>query len=100
MDDMNEIKRDLVSLDKEVSGIKVMLNEVHGAIIGNTLSKDGGIVKRLETAEEKLDNVHDKISRLEKINVKLQIYQKVLWGCAGGVATAVFAYILQLWFNK
>lgn len=86
-------------LEVTVNEIKEQLAEVHGAIIGNPLSKDGGMSQRLIDAEEKLEELENRIFDAETKQVKYNIYTKIMWACAGGCIMSFFAYMLQLIFK-
>lgn len=90
--EVSEVKRDL-------SEMKNKVNEMYHSLIGNTLAKDGGIIKRLQTVEEKHEELTDRVEDLEKKNDKLEVYQKILWAAGGFVASSLFVYVLQLIFK-
>lgn len=101
------MRKDLELLENEIRTMKGLLSEVHQAIIGNPLTKDGGIAMRLfqtEAAVERLEeNLMNAERRLEsrtieneKKQIKYALQTKVLWGVLGTTAGLILAYIFQL----
>ena len=96
---MEDIKEEFKALESKVSDIKITLDQVHGAIIGNPLSKDGGMAERLHEAEEKLIELENRLETAEKKQIKYNVYTVIMWVCLGAVGMAIFSYILQYAFK-
>lgn len=93
---MEEItKAEFKTLELKVSDIKTTLDQVHGAIIGNPLSKDGGMAERLHGAEEKLIELEERLEAAERKQIRYNVYTVIMWICLGGVGMAILNYILQ-----
>jgi hypothetical protein len=93
-------------LKSQVSSIEGTLLEVHGAIVGNPLSKDGGLTARLTQAEVEIELIKGHVDDMEKKQIKdllqtektqatQEVYTKVMWSALGGVAMLILAYILK-----
>jgi hypothetical protein len=100
MEQETTLRAEFQKMESTVQDIKSKLSEVHGAIIGNPLSKDGGMAGRLTEAEDKLELLEQRLEAAEKKQVKYNLYIIIMWICAGGVAMATFNYILSLVFKK
>lgn len=98
--ELEQMRNELRLLEKEFSEIKEILNEVHTAIIGNPLTKDGGMIARLVTAEQQLEKLELRVNDAEKKQIKYNVYTKLMWLLSGGIISIVFAYILELIFKK
>lgn len=98
--DMEVSRQDFQGLSGEVKNMRVTLDAVHNAIVGSSISKDGGIVGRLIDAEEKLDTLEDRVISAEGKQIKYGLQTKVMWTCLGGVGMAIFAYLVQFIFKK
>lgn len=94
------LKVEFKRLESTVDGIKKTLAEVHGAIVGNPLSKDGGMAQRLTQAEKSLELLEIRLESAEKKQTRYNVYIVIMWICAGGVAMSVFNYVIQLAFKK
>lgn len=98
--EIEQMRNELRLLEKEFGEIKEILNEVHTAIIGNPLTKDGGMVARLITAEQQLEKLELRVNDAEKKQVKYNVYTRLMWLLSGGIISIIFAYILELIFKK
>jgi len=75
-------------MQQQLDKIEDDVQEILTALKGSSLTGKGGVIGRLDIVEEKLD-------KLEKANMKLQIYQKLLWSAAGVVTFEVLDQILK-----
>jgi hypothetical protein len=87
-------------LKDEMVDMKAKLDELYFALIGNRVTMDGGLVRRVEDTEKEIRKLRDKIDALERINIKSALYVKILWACGGTIAGGAFYEILQLIFKK
>lgn len=81
--------------NKDISEIKARLSEIYVALMGSDISKDGGIVKRLQANEIKIETFETLIDKAERKIIRVALYVKILWGAAGAVAMAMFALIIK-----
>jgi len=102
--DIREIKRDVTDLSMKV-------NEVHAALIGSSLAKDGGMVQRLMDCEQEVEHVKEKLVTVERTmqekieeakraNLKSELYIKIIWGLGGSICAGVFTTIMYFYFKK
>lgn len=102
--DIREIKRDVNDLSTKV-------NEVHAALIGSSLAKDGGMVQRLVDCEHGVEQVkvklvdvertmQEKIEEAKRANMKSELYIKIIWGLGGTICCGVFSVIMHYYFKK
>ena len=93
-------------LKNQVSSIEDKLSDVHSAIVGNPLSKDGGLATRLTQAENEIEQIREHVDEMEKKQIKdllqtektqatHEVYTKIMWSALGGVAMLILAYILK-----
>lgn len=95
-----DLRVEFKRLEKSVGEIKDTLGQVHGAIVGNELSGDGGMAKRLKNAEEKLDALETRLISAEKKQIRYNIYTIIMWVCIGGIAMAIFNYVVTLFLKR
>jgi hypothetical protein len=93
-------QNDIRAIKKEVEQVSGKVNEVHQALIGSPLAQDGGMVRRLHDCEKDLDALREKITVMERNNVKSELYVKIIWGVSGGLFMAIAALIMNHFFNK
>jgi hypothetical protein len=75
-------------LETDIAHIKEKVNELYTALMGDRISQDGGMVRRLNIVEERLDKV-------EKVGAKLGWHFKLLWGAAGGILMAMYSLFIK-----
>lgn len=76
------------NFETDITHIKEKVNELYTALMGDKISQDGGMVKRL-------NNVEDKLSQLEKMGAKIGWQVGLLWLSAGVILTGVFTLIIK-----
>lgn len=82
----------------EVGEIAKQVSEVHQALIGNALAKDGGLVRRVEECETAVLELNQKIDDLTREADKKEIYIRWLWALATGFITTVFSLLITNYF--
>lgn len=98
---MEEItKAEFKTLESKVSDIKVTLDQVHGALIGNPLSKDGGMSERLHEAEKKIEDLEEELNVVKTKQIRFNTYTVIMWTSLGGVVAMIFALVIQSIFKK
>jgi glucose-6-phosphate isomerase len=97
-------QKDIRDIKKEVADLSNKVNDVHTAIIGSPLAKDGGMVQRLEDCEKEVETVKDKLEAFEKElqerTLKSELYIKIIWGMGGSIAAGLFTSLLYYIFKK
>lgn len=78
---MNEQLTDDVTFRKQVS-------EMYTALVGNEITKDGGMVKRMAAMEERLE-------KIDKKQTVMGVQFKILWTTAGAVLTGIYSLIIK-----
>lgn len=104
-------QKDIRDIKQEVGTLSGKIDEVHSALIGSPLAKDGGMVQRLLDCENGIEEVKEDLVLVEKTmqekieeaklaNMKSELYIKIIWGLGGTICAGVFAFIVHLIFNK
>lgn len=75
-------QEDIRGIKKDVAEMKDNIDIMRDALIGNPLSKDGGLIKRMLDAEVEIK----KIGAIKRSN---QIYLNLVWMCGGGFIMVV-----------
>ena len=82
-----------------LTGLQKKLDDVHSALIGNSITQDGGLVFRVVKLEVEMKLAFEQIAE-EKMKVKEQaLFTKIIWAIGGVVLTAIIAGIIAH-FNK
>lgn len=97
---MEVTHQDIALIKTQVGDLSRTLNEVHTALVGNQMTRDGGLIQRVIDSESEVEKLKLRILELESKNSKTEFYVKVIWTLAGGMATLVFTFILKLIFKQ
>lgn len=73
---------------EDFATMRQQVNEMYTALIGNKITQDGGLVKRLGQAEIRLDKV-------EKIGAKLGWHFKAMYATVGFVAAGIWQLLTK-----
>lgn len=68
--------------------MRQQVTEMYTALIGNPISKDGGMVKRLTDVEVK-------VSKMEKFTSKIGWQVGLLWASGGVIVTGILATLFK-----
>jgi hypothetical protein len=99
MEIQDKAQENFITLENEVKKIKLTLDEVHSAIIGNRLTGDGGMALRLKQAEIDLEDVGKRLNVAEKKQIKYNVYTVIMWVLLGACASMIFAFIVTQFFE-
>jgi hypothetical protein len=88
-------QHDIREIRMNVDELKKTLNEVHSALVGNDLAKDGGLVQRIVNSEQEVLKLSDRLTEVEKQNTKAGVYLRIIWGLSGCVASAILIAIIN-----
>lgn len=86
--DIREIKRDVTDLSQKV-------NEVHAALIGSPLAKDGGLVQRLLECETSVQTLKTKVETVELAGRERDKYIRWIWGLISFIIGSAFVELLK-----
>lgn len=73
---------------EDFARMKQQLNDVHSALVGNPVTGDGGMVKRLAAAEERIE-------KQEKLGARIGWHFKVMYVTVGFVAAGVWELLTK-----
>jgi hypothetical protein len=94
--ELQQIRTDMKGMSVKVDSMGGKVDEMYDALMGSRIGKDGGLVGRIEDLELITDKHSKSIVELNEKNVKVEVYQKIMWGCVGGVAAMLFTYVINL----
>jgi hypothetical protein len=75
--------------------MKMQVTEMYTALIGNNISKDGGLVGQIKNIDHRQDRLDERMGKMEKTIIKMAVYIKLFWASIGSTATAVFSLIIK-----
>jgi hypothetical protein len=90
---------ELQQLRTDMKDMKGKVDKMFYALMGNEIAKDGGLVGRIEHLETVFEKMEEKVDKLSETNIKMQVYQRIMWTSIGFVAASIFSYVLSLIFK-
>lgn len=94
------LKQEMENLKGEFGKLSTKMDTVISALMGNDLTKDGGLVGRIIDLEKSVAVMEEKIEKLENEKSKSEIYVKILWAAGGVVCTILLTILLNYIFKK
>ena len=88
-EEINKTRAGLRLMKQDVVEIRTDITLIKTAIVGNDLTQDGGLVKRMYENESRVDKMDIRIGVLERNDEKKGIYIKILWTAAGAAFGAL-----------
>jgi hypothetical protein len=73
---------------EDFATMRQQVKEMYAALIGNPISQDGGMVKRLA-------DVETKVSKMDKFTAKIGWQVGLLWASGGVIVTGVMAILFK-----
>jgi hypothetical protein len=89
------MQKDIHDIKKKVDGMGTNLEKVLGALMGNDLAKDGGLIARITELEEQNESILKELESLKADRAKKDWYLNLLWTAAGFIAAAIFQFVLE-----
>lgn len=93
--EFKKMQTDLQILYTDVKEMRKSTDRLLVALIGDDITKSGGIVQRLNDHDTELDKLKKEIEQMKKDAVKQELYVRTLWLAAGVIATAIFNVFLK-----
>lgn len=89
---ISEIKNDVFE-------IKSKMDEMYTALMGSTLSKDGGLVARIIAGEEQIEKLSARITEMEKKEDRRMLYLSIIIAIisalSGWVISAFISHLIN-----
>lgn len=79
--------------DKNFKEIKDKVSLIYHALVGNEITKDGGLIRRIDKVEARQDKQEDRMDKFDSALVKMKIYERLLWLAGGAFVAALINYI-------
>ncbi len=87
-------------MQKDIEHISNKVDELLIALKGSDLSKDGGLIGRIQQLEEENDLLRKEVELIKSSNTKTEMYVKIIWTLVGAFGSGIFMYVLNLIFKK
>lgn len=92
-------RHEISEIKTSVAEIKEKTHQLYFALMGNELTKDGGLIAMILKVEVDALHLSDKIQIIENREDRKNFYISVIWAFAGtifgGILTALITYFLK-----
>lgn len=82
----------LMEMQKDIKNLVEAVKDLKTAVVGSPVTKDGGLVKRIEDLENQVEDLKTKF-------IKNDIYLRWIWALGGFAGSALFTYVLKIIFK-
>ena len=87
---------DIREIKSEVSILSNQFRQVYDAIVGNAMTKDGGLVQRIIDTECELEKVKLRVLELERRETKAAIYVNIIYGTCGIIVSLIVNFFIKM----
>ena len=95
MTDEEQIKTDIHSIKNKMTAFGARLELLYAALVGNEISKDGGLVADISEHKVGMMELSKRMDRLEKSDAKKSIYVNIIWGAAGAIIYMIAQHFIK-----
>lgn len=90
---------EITEIKANVADIKSKLAEMYTALMGSSLTKDGGLVSRVLDSEHQIERLTTRIQNIEKNSEKHKQLIQIIWTASGavggGIVIAIISHFLK-----
>ncbi len=91
--------KDIEAVRQEFELISERVTEIHVALMGSTLSRDGGMIKRLADLEEDAEDIRLTVEAIARKNMKNNFYIHIIFAIGGALLMSIYNQIIAHLFK-
>lgn len=102
MESDQEVHKDIHEIKNAMTKLSVRVELVYGALVGNELLKDGGLVNvifhlraEVKALDIRIDGVDERIDGIDKKEAQRRLYVKIIWAALAVIATIIIERIFS-----
>lgn len=95
MESGEQEKIDIHDIKNTLTRLSVRLEIVYNCLVGNEISKDGGIVADIFSLKSELVLVVKRVESMERNDKQRSVYVKIIWAVAAAVVTLIFNHYIK-----
>ena len=95
MDNNDKITEDIHTIKNSLTKLETRLYNLHTALTGSDISKDGGLIGRIIDSEKELAVLNQRVELVEKKESQRRLYVRILWGVAGALLMLLINQIFK-----
>lgn len=86
-------------MQNDLKDVREKVDKMFYALMGNDLTNDGGLIKRIIELEEENLKLRKEMQDMRLDATKAGLYIKIIWGMAGALGASILALALKTMFN-
>lgn len=95
MESGEQEKKDIHDIKNTLTRLNLRLEIVYNCLVGNEISKDGGLVADIYSIKSELGFIVKRVETMEKSERQRGVYVKIIWGVAGVAAALIANHFLK-----
>jgi hypothetical protein len=90
------LEQDITSIKNNLSEFGRKLESVYNCLVGNEISKDGGLVADIAGQQKQILRLKERIEKVEAKESKRQLYVNIIWAAVSGIVVLILTHIFKL----
>jgi len=90
------LEQDINAIKNNLSAFGMKLEMVYAALVGNEISKDGGLVADIAGQQRQISRLKERIEKVEKSENKRHLYVNLIWGAVCSVIVFLLTHFFKL----
>lgn len=93
-------RHEISEIKTDVAEIKEKTHQMYFALMGNDLTKDGGLISRIIKVEGKIAIIDEKMIEIDKRDDRKSFYLSVIWAFVGVISGGIFTSLITYFLKK
>jgi len=98
-DQVFETQREIREMKSDMGDLRGKINEIHTAIMGSSMTQDGGLVQRLRDVESRQAEMERNLHKIETYRISDVKVRRTLW-TVGLAISSLLGYIISYFTHK
>ncbi|HXS58997.1 MAG TPA: hypothetical protein VN726_22895 [Hanamia sp.] len=90
------LEQDINAIKNNLSSFGMKLEMVYAALVGNEISKDGGLVADIAGQQKQILRLKERIEKVEAKETKRQLYVNIIWAAVTGIIVLILSHLFKL----
>lgn len=89
------IQQDIHEIKNSMTSLKVKVELVYNSLVGNELTKDGGLINVIFNIKSDVKILEKKVEEIEKKESQKRLYVKIIWAALAVILTIVIERLMS-----
>lgn len=91
----SQVNKDMYSIRDSLSKMSARLEVVYNCLVGNEISKDGGLIADISVIRGEMIVLVKRIESMEKSERQRNIYVKIIWAVGAALMAIIISHFLK-----